>query len=1163
MASTSIPSEIRGGGSPCGAGPSQCGLRSVGFRLFLVTQFLGAFNDNAFRLVVSLLAVNHIADENARAATLALAGVLFSLPFIVFSSHAGCLADRFSKRRVMIASKVAEIGVMALGGVALLAGSVPGLLIVVFLMGAQSAMFSPAKFGSMPEMLAPEELPRGNGYVQLFTFSAIIGGVAVGGLLSDVFSGRIYLTSLFFIGIAVVGTLTCLGVPRVPAAGSDRRIGLNPFPEMAGAIRVMRRDSSLAKCVAAISYFWFLSALFQVTLLLHAKEHMGLDDRSTGWLLASIGLGVGLGSVLAGKASHGRIAFGLTPIGATLIGGMTIALFLAGRSVPVTIAVLLLLGIGGGFYCIPPVSHIQKESPVDGKGQIMAFRNVLDFTAMLLAYPAFWLLNIGLGLSPRMIFVLAGTSALLAAVIIARRLADHLIFTLGKILMHPFYRVRVEGVENVPRNGGALLVTNHVSYADAVLLQASVPRFIRYLMATSFFNNPRLHRIASTMDAIPVSTKDSPKQVLRSLRAAAEGVRQGEIVGIFAEGTLTKTGTVLAFNRGLEVIMKRQEAPIIPVYIHGLLGSPYSHRNGKLAARLWTSRFPVSATIMFGSPLPARTPAHEVRQAVTELAAECAIRDPDVRSLATRFFRQARRHPFRFCMAGEDGKRLSYGSAAIRALCLARLLRRQCGDQTNIGILLPNTPAAAIANIAVSSLAKVSVNLNYTAGPETMTGAVAKCDMQTIMTSRRFIRKIGCAEDPKFVYVEDIAARGTRRHMVLSALRLALYRGSCRNRADDSALLQKAGGKSGNAGPTERPATILFSSGSTGDPKGVMLSNANLNANIDAVSMALQLRPKDRVLGNLPFFHSFGLLGGLWFPLATGRSVVYTANPLDFKSVGKACEQYGATVMISPPTFLAGILRRCSAEQLASLRLVITGAEKLSPKLAGAFESKFGVLPLEAYGATELSPAASMNLPGSAGGNGRQPATRQGTVGLPLSGIATRVVDPDTYERRKPGEDGLLLVRGPNVMLGYLNDPQLTAEAFRDGWYITGDIAAVDEAGFITIRDRLSRFSKIGGEMVPHERIEAEIQAILGTAEKQCVVTGVPDQSKGERLVALCRRGIDLTALQERLRDSSLPNLWIPRGDAFVMVDDLPTLGSGKLDLKGLKALALQAMPAV
>jgi acyl-[acyl-carrier-protein]-phospholipid O-acyltransferase/long-chain-fatty-acid--[acyl-carrier-protein] ligase len=352
-------------------------------------------------------------------------------------------------------------------------------------------------------------------------------------------------------------------------------------------------------------------------------------------------------------------------------------------------------------------------------------------------------------------------------------------------------------------------------------------------------------------------------------------------------------------------------------------------------------------------------------------------------------------------------------------------------------------------------------------------------------------------------------------------------------------------------------AAVIFSSGSTGAPKGVMLSHRNIVSNVEGIAQIIQFKPNDRIMGVLPLFHSFGFTGTLWLPLLVGFGVVYHPNPTDAKTIGETVQKYQATLLISTSTFYAGYLRRCTKEEFASLRYLIAGAEKLREQVAQGYQEKFGLTILEGYGCTELAPVVSVNTPDVVHGNEKQIGNKPGTVGHPIPGVTVKVVDAETEQPLAPGEEGLLLVKGPNLMLGYLGQPHLTEQALRGGWYVTGDIASVDEDGFIRITDRLSRFSKIGGEMVPHMKIEEVINGVLGSAAS--VVTAIPDEQRGEKLIVFyAQNGIKKEELWEELNQSELPKLWIPKRENLHLVDAIPVLGSGKVDLKKVKAMALE-----
>ena len=492
-------------------------------------------------------------------------------------------------------------------------------------------------------------------------------------------------------------------------------------------------------------------------------------------------------------------------------------------------------------------------------------------------------------------------------------------------------------------------------------------------------------------------------------------------------------------------------------------------------------------------------------------------------------------------MADSTGRELTFGRALVGSLLLARAIRRHVPDGESIGLLLPASVGGALANIAASIAGRVPVNLNFTAGRDAMAAAIGRCGITTVLTSRTFLSKAGIPPAPGMVFLEDVLQETSTLSKVSTLVAVSLLPASMIERlflapADPDAL-----------------ATVIFSSGSTGVPKGVMLSHRNILANIDGANALFRLTSADVVLGVLPFFHSFGYTVTLWLPLVVGFGAAYHPNPTDAKTIGEMAARYGATLLISTPTFCSAYVRKCQREQFARLRLAIVGAERLREPIASAFREKFGVDLIEGYGCTEMAPVVAVNVPDAAG-----TGSRPGTVGRPLPGISAKIVDPETGAGPLVGKEGLLLVTGPNQMRGYLAEPDLTRDALRDGWYVTGDIATIDKDGFIRITDRLSRFSKIAGEMVPHMMVEEQLQALLPDPHT-CVVTAVPDPVKGERLVALYTDP-DLPAHEvwEQLSRCDLPKLWIPKREDLHIVESIPTLGTGKVDLRAVRQAATE-----
>ena len=719
------------------------------------------------------------------------------------------------------------------------------------------------------------------------------------------------------------------------------------------------------------------------------------------------------------------------------------------------------------------------------------------------------------------------------------------------ILTHTIYRLKVIGRDNIPATGSALLVCNHVSHFDWLFLLAGQRRFIHFVIFAGWTKKFGLRHLLKWAGVIPIDKWAGPRAIVQSLRMASDALSRGEVVCIFAEGRFTRTGFLLPFHRGFEQIVRNVPAPVIPVCLEHLWGSIFSYRGGKLFWK-WPLELPYPVTVAFGQPMPSPANAFQTRLAIQKLSADCSM-NRKYRLVHRQFVRMASRHPFRTCLIdpalGKDGV-LSYSKVLAGAMCLARQLKPIVGDDKMIGLWLPPGAGGVLANIALALLGKTSVNLNYTVSASTVQSAISQCNLRHIITAKRFLHKVGLEPGPetKLIHLEDLNAaisKGQKLRAFLKVLllpRFVLDRwvlGLRRHKGDDL-------------------ASVIFSSGSTGEPKGVMLTHRNIAANADSMIQAIDARSKDRILGVVPLFHSFGFTVTMWVPLQVGASVVYHPDPRQGREIGELCRKHQCTIYVTTPTFLRFCLKRCEPGDFSSLRLLMCGAEKLPPTLAQEFKEKFAILPMEGYGCTELSPAAVVNVPDQEMDGFRQIGNKTGTIGQPLPGVAARIVDPNSFEPLPPGQEGLLMIYGANVMVGYLGKPELTKEVIRDGWYLTGDMARYDEDGFITITDRISRFSKIGGEMVPLQKIEEELQLILGASERSVVVTSVPDSAKGERLVVLhlAMSNITVVEVRKKLEEKGLPNLWLPRERDFHQIDELPVLGTGKLDLKKCKEKA-------
>ncbi|MBX3420339.1 MAG: AMP-binding protein [Pirellulaceae bacterium] len=502
-------------------------------------------------------------------------------------------------------------------------------------------------------------------------------------------------------------------------------------------------------------------------------------------------------------------------------------------------------------------------------------------------------------------------------------------------------------------------------------------------------------------------------------------------------------------------------------------------------------------------------------------------------------------------VADSTGVKLSSRDLLIRSLALRRYLLREVlgDDEQRVGVFLPPTVPGVAVNLAVSLAGRVAVNLNYTASSAQLKQCCELAGLKHVLTSRKFVEKVGLDVGAPQVFLEDVRDKITLGDKLSALLNVRLRSATSLHRALGLSHLRSSD-----------PVTILFTSGSTGFPKGVVLSSSNVSSNIDGVNELIRLSERDMVLGILPFFHSFGYTVTLWTPLCLECCCAYHFSPLEARPIAKLAQEFKATILLSTPTFLRSYIRRVEPEQFKTLEVVVVGAEKMPIAVAEEFEQRFGVRPVEGYGTTELSPIVSVNVPKSRATANRS-GLREGSVGLPYSHVQARVVSVDTDQPLPTGESGLLEIRGENVMQGYLDRPDLTADVMHGEWYRTGDMAKIDEDGFIYITGRLSRFSKIGGEMVPHVLIEDSINELVGLDDEgrqRVAVASVPDVKRGERLVVLHTPGLSLTPgdIVKGLSNKGLPNIYLPSEDSFVEVPGIPMLGTGKLDLKALQQMA-------
>jgi acyl-[acyl-carrier-protein]-phospholipid O-acyltransferase / long-chain-fatty-acid--[acyl-carrier-protein] ligase len=1135
-----------------------------GFWALIATQFQGAFSDNILRNLLLSMIVGMNLARTERETFVSLVTLLFSVPFLILSMPGGWLADCFSKRQITIWTKLMEFASMIVATVGLATHSIGLSLVALTLVASQAALFGPSKYGLLPELLPEKSLSWGNGVIELGTFLAIIVGTVAGAWMGEHFSGHEVYAGYVLLALSVVGFFTSLIVDKVPAAAPEKPFRLNIVGDLWAQIGKMRKDRVLFLAVLGNAYFWFLGSLLFSTIVVYGPDVLHVGQTKTGYLNAMIAVGIGIGSMVAGWVSENKIEYGLIPLGAIGMTCTGLALGLIPHGMVGSAALLATLGFWAGFFAVPVNALIQHRPAKQDKGGVIAAANLLSFVGIAISSGVYFVFTAFIHLDPRGVIIAASLITALSAAYVLYLLPEWFGRLILFFVTRTIYRVRVIGRDNFPGKTGALLVCNHMSFVDVALLVAATDRPIRFLMYQAIYDHPMIKPFAKIAKVIPISSEQHPREMLHSLKTASDALRNDEIVCIFAEGQITRTGQLLPFRRGMERIMKGVEAPIIPVNLDGVWGSIFSFERGRF---LWKmpKQIPYRVTVTFGKPMAPSSTAVEVRAAVQELQTTAFdARKPLMKTLDLTFVQSARRRPWRFFMADGKTPGVSFGAALNKTVYIARRLRSHIGEPPMVGVLLPPSVGGALTNYALLLMGRVPVNLNYTSSNETIASCASQCNLDRVITSKAFLERFpGMTIPGETVLLEDVLS-GPRLSEKLSALAMAWF--------VPAALLKHAlgahrvtamGRTMGTAGKTKASsmddlATVIFSSGSTGDPKGVMLSHFNVMSNISQVTQVFMLGGRDKILGILPFFHSFGFTAGLWLPAVQGVGVVFHPNPLDAQVIGSLVEKYKVTFLVATPTFLQAYMRRCTPENFGSLQYVLAGAEKLPERVAVAFEDRFGIRPLEGYGCTECSPIVTVNGKDYRGPGFRQVAAKRGGIGHPLPGVSVKVVDIETEQPVEPGISGMLLVKGPNVMRGYLGKPEKTAEVLHDGWYTTGDVGMIDEDGFVTITDRLSRFSKIGGEMVPHIRIEEKLHELAEATEQMFAVTAIPDEKKGEQIIVLHTLATEkLAAVSEKLSQSDLPALWKPKANHFIHVDAIPTLGTGKMDLRAIKALAI------
>lgn len=1134
-------------------------------------NFLSAFTP-AFFCTFSAMAIHHVLPVFPWMSTdILLTFGIFTLPMLFSPIPVHYLTMRFPKRNVVVFSRFFEVllmlaGTFALNGLSPVKGfSGPGVLPLfgtVLFMGAGYAVFRPALKIYLAQELEKKALPR----CSALTESTTCFGISFGGMMA---LALFTLSSEYSIAFGYAGLLgTVLSAYSMilssrlpPDPVKTTPLSFRDLPrEWLKTLQQQPRYRELVLTGLGESLV-YMNLIFTAALSIH---YIGTNYKEALFsaldlylILPSVVTGCAVGCLTGGILCKEEVELGVVPPAAFLL----ITLELLVGTLPyysdlyIESGLLMILLAGTGFFSGILLAPVQ------------AYQKYFVKKELRCAFFAWFYLPFGLGIllsivSAGLIYVyeveiftvilILALLWLVLAVFSFTLMSQFLLRMLMKILLMTLYKLRITGKEHIPEEGPALIVANRASFVDLFFISACSSRPIRFLMHESLFRNKfmgQLYKAAGFLE-VPENKPSRLRDLIYRTRAFLEA---GELICVFPEGEITRNGTMSEFRNGFSFLLPRnREVPVIPLRIGMTWGSIFSCYYGKFKLR-YPNELPHPATVTIGKPIPKETSAYELRIILTELAAETEMNPgPLERPFHSQFAFIAKRFPLEKLVweyTQEKGVSIRNFTLLLHGILLSRKLRKITQDHTRyIGIMLPNSIPAVTALLAIQAADRIPAVLNYTSSVGAMHEAVKKTGLTHIITSRKFVEDLNMAPMKEMIYLEDLLPEVMTLWKKLFWSLPALFLS-----ADELMKLLSPG----SWRDVNQCAVVIFSSGSTGIPKGIMLSHHNINGDVSAIINSIGWTRKDRILGNLPLFHSFGMNVCMWLPLTSGCRTALIRNPLDAGAASRALREQQITVAMTTPAFLQTYMRRCKAEDFKSLRLVVSGAEKLRDDIADRFQKMTGLMITEGYGCTELSPIVSLNVANSRLELGVLVAKR-GSIGPAVTGVCAKVVDPVTFHLKEENTDGLLIVKGAIVMMGYLGEEAKTAEAIRDGYYITGDIARMDRNGFISLTGRLSRFTKIAGEMIPHELVERTLNKIIKPDDLILSVTGGTDSRKGEKLIVFYTdpEKVKVPELLAKMRADGVPNLWIPKAENFVLVEKIPLLGSGKVDLKALGNMA-------
>lgn len=1100
------------------------------------TQFLSAFNDNFLKNTLVFLILFQLGSQ-ASGTLITLAGAIFIAPFLFLSSLGGELADRYDKAVLAEKLKLAEVGAAVVAIVGMGLSSVSVLFAALFLFGVISALFGPIKYGILPDHLEQTELPRANAWIEAATFMAILGGTIVGGL-AFARGGSVITFGPMMMILAVGCWLISRYIPKTGSGAPDLKIDRNIFRSTKNLIGDLRSDSRMWRSALMVSWFWLIGALFLSILPVIVKDFLGGHEMAVTFYLSVFAIAVAIGSGVAAWMSAGRVVLLPAPIGTLLMAlfcfDLAIAVLGTGATTTATsmsefltmdntvrVAVDMAgLAIAGSFLVVPSYTALQSWAPKQRRARVVAANNALNAGFMALGGGLLAGFQAA-GATLSMILAAMAVMNIIAACFMLKYLPTNAFRDFVSIFFRAFHRLEIEGMENIEKAGTApILALNHVSFLDGALaltLTDDEPTFaIDAAVAERWWVKPFLR----VCNALPLNP--AKPMATRTLINVVQG---GAPLVIFPEGRITVTGGLMKVYDGAAMVADKTGSNILPIRIEGLersfmsrLGPEHGRRSlfPKVKVKILPPQKLKIDEALKGSDRRSAAGA-ELYKIMSNVVFETSL--DDNKTIPERLIDTARyRGMGKLAVEDPLTGRLSYGKLLLGANILARKFKRLFEGQSRVGVMLPNANGVVATILGLMSAGKVPAMLNFTAGPASLVSACRTAGLKTVLTSKAFVEQgklepliEAMSREVDIIWMDDV-----RKTIGLMDKLLGL--------AGRTTLRSKRS--------YDDEAVVLFTSGSEGTPKGVVLTHRNILANAAQAAARIDFTPNDKVFNVLPVFHSFGLTAGTVLPLISGVPVYFYPTPLHYRIIPELVYASNATIIFGTDTFLSGYARTAHAYDFRSVRYCFAGAEPVKPSTRVTFMNRFGLRILEGYGVTETAPVISINTP---------MFNKPNTVGKLMPGMETRLESVPGID-----EGGRLFVKGPNVMAGYLkaDDPGVL-QPLKDGWHDTGDIVIIDEDGFIAICGRAKRFAKIGGEMVSLAAIEAHAGELWPGSLS--AATAVKDARKGEKLIVVTdREGATRGEFLAHIKAKGAQDLMVPAEVRFIK--DVPVLGTGKVD---------------